>query len=184
MWLPALALRMVRLAASRLPRMKERMLEEWNANLDDIAGHAMKVRFAAGLLLKLCHIGQALPDDGKDDRTVAAAVGSSAGTSSAGAMSEAARSGDVVIRIPAGSISIASTPAPSVSISTSASISPGAQLSIGASMHPPSVRVTVSPSHPAYGSTVAQPILPLGGSVTRDRRNGKISSGSSEPPDI
>jgi hypothetical protein len=60
MWLPALAARMVRLAASRLPRKADRYCEEWTAHLNDIPGHGAKFVHAVGLLMGLPRLRRAL----------------------------------------------------------------------------------------------------------------------------
>ena len=69
-WLPALAVRMVRLAASRLPRMSDRYCEEWTAHLDEIPGHGAKFVSAVWLLLRLPQLRRDLPREKASDVTV------------------------------------------------------------------------------------------------------------------
>jgi hypothetical protein len=67
MWVPALSVGIVRLAASRLPRMSDRMLEEWLADLQEIPGHFGKVAFAFSLAVRWRGIVDALPNPKMED---------------------------------------------------------------------------------------------------------------------
>jgi hypothetical protein len=78
LWLSALATRLIRYEASRLPRQSDRMLEQWTADLDEFPGHFAKFSYAVSLLVKHRRIVRELPT------VIVPAVFSSAGAGSVG----------------------------------------------------------------------------------------------------
>jgi hypothetical protein len=65
-WAPTLSVRMVRRAAARLPRMNDRMREQWEADLQEFPGPLSKIAFAAGLFVRWQRIVDALPAEKRE----------------------------------------------------------------------------------------------------------------------
>ncbi len=69
-WAPALSAWMIRMAAARLPRMNDRMQEQWEADLQEIPGHLAKIAFAAGLIVRWRSIVGSLPAEEKNAQVI------------------------------------------------------------------------------------------------------------------
>ena len=82
-WLPWLSTRLIRYEALKLPRLSERMQEQWQADVDEIPGNVGKLCYALSLVLRHFAIVRTLPADEADDvePVVVSAVGISAGSS-------------------------------------------------------------------------------------------------------
>ena len=82
-WLPWLSTRLIRYEALKLPRLSERMQEQWQADLDEIPGNVGKLCYALSLVLRHFAIVRTLPADEAEDvePVVVSAVGIIAGSS-------------------------------------------------------------------------------------------------------
>jgi hypothetical protein len=81
-WLPWVSTRLIRYEALKLPRLSERMQEQWQADLDEIPGNVGKLCYALSLVLRHFAIVRTLPADEAEDAdpVVVSAVGISAGS--------------------------------------------------------------------------------------------------------
>src|SRR4051812_44519541 len=66
-WLPWLSTRLIRYEALKLPRLSERMQEQWQADLDEIPGNVGKLCYALSLVLRHFAIVRTLPADEAED---------------------------------------------------------------------------------------------------------------------
>ena len=169
MWLPALALWIVRCTASRLPRMSDRYREEWTADLADIPGHVMKLLYAVDLLVGLPRLRRELPK-AKSTNVMVELRGVSA-TASIGPVRAEVRppsTGDFEIQVPASTSLgiVGGTPEVVISStapSTIATVYEGWESTSGSGVYHRHHYDRNLRGHPAYGLTVSQVHLPLDG---------------------
>ena len=82
-WLPRVAAWLIRYEASKLPRLSERMQEQWLADLDEFPGNVAKLGYAVSLVLRHLSIVSALPADEAEDvePVIVLGAGASVGSS-------------------------------------------------------------------------------------------------------
>lgn len=66
-WLPWVSAWLIRYEASKLPRLSERMQEQWLADLDEFPGNVAKLAYAVSLVLRHFSILSTLPEEERED---------------------------------------------------------------------------------------------------------------------
>lgn len=110
-WLPWVSAWIVRYEASKLPRLSERMQEQWLADLDEIPGNVAKLAYSVSLVLRHFSIVSALPADEAEDVEPVIVLGAGASVGSS-----------TVIGVSSGSLGLTGN-APRVFISHSSTLS-------------------------------------------------------------
>jgi hypothetical protein len=85
-WLPWVSAWLIRYEASMLPRLSERMQEQWLADLDEFPGSVAKLGYAVSLVLRHFSIVSALPADEAEDAEPVIVLGGGASVESSTAI--------------------------------------------------------------------------------------------------